>query len=374
VGGSSIKGKNDLKRQLLQLFSLLLVCLASCQPALSQPVFTPSAKTTTTPIPLPLDLRVKTAALPGVIWSFDMNPLDSTIAFATSKGVLLYDMDTFEYLRTLDEGKNTFSLAWSQDGKRLAVGVINEYQDHGEAGLVIWDTTEWKIIPLPKFQIDLTNERILDIAWQPDSRRLALSTDFKGVFVLDAETGKVLSQQAEFAASVTDIDWSPDGSRLIANNDMAYGIRRWVAAENDPVRLFDQRAGNAMHLAWSPDGSRIVSGHSNGVVCFWTAATNRCDGLIQAHRSGVFGLDWSPDGKMLATSGGVIRLWDTQTGELLTSFGEDPEIIYTQLQWLPASNLLVTLQTNLEDQEITSVRIWDPSSGVPINEIRGGKR
>jgi hypothetical protein len=39
------------------------------------------------------------------------SPDAATIAFATSKGLELYDLKTFAHLRTLDAGENVYSLA-----------------------------------------------------------------------------------------------------------------------------------------------------------------------------------------------------------------------------------------------------------------------
>ena len=82
-----------------------------------------------------------------------------------------------------------------------------------------------------------------------------------------------------------------------------------------------QSVGSFLQIAWSPDGKRIASGNFEGKVCFWTAATNKCDGLIKAHQNAVFSLVWSADGDQLATGGGIIRIWDTKTGKLVKSFG-----------------------------------------------------
>ena len=155
---------------------------------------------------------------------------------------------------------------------------------------------------------------------------------------------------------------------------MAYSLRRWKVSDDAAVRLFDQRASSSMEVAWTPDGKRIVSGHVNGVVCFWTVATNKCDGFIQAHRSAVFSMALSPDGLKLATGGGVIRIWDTANGKLLTAFGEDSKIIYNHLEWAPDDQSVISMQTNMDDPEITTIRLWNVSTGIPSIQFQGGKR
>ena len=287
----------------------------------------------------------------------------------------MYDFNNYDYLRTVEENKNVYSLAWSPDGKQLAASVtcsIDEF--HGEVILKIWDTATWKVVSQLAFDEDLINERILDIAWSPDGTKLAVSTDVHGVMVLDLNSSKIISHQTEFAGSVQEISWSPDGSRLVSTGEMAYSLRRWKVSDDESVRLYDQRVSNPLHVAWSPDGERLASGHMLGAVCLWTVATNKCNGFIQAHRSAVFSLAWSPDSQKLATGGGVIRIWNTQTGKLIIAFGENEEYIYTHLVWVSDESPIISLESALEDAGDTRVRFWNIDTGAPLVEFRGGER
>ena len=354
---------------------LVILVATACQPAPTQPVFTPSADATATSIPLTSTKPKTVATLLGVIWSFDVSPDLNAIAFATSKGLAVYDINTYAHLQTLEKNENVYSLAWSPDGKQLAASVIRGVDEtHGEVILKIWNTFTWKVASQPTFGEDLINERILDIAWSPDGAKLAISTDIHGVMVLDLNSGEIISHQTEFASSVQEISWSPDGSRLVSTGEMAYSLRRWKVSDDETVRLYDQRISNPWHVAWSPDGERIASGHVLGTVCLWTVATNKCDGFIQAHRSAVFSLAWSPDSQKLATGGGVIRIWDTQTGKLITAFGENEEYIYTHLAWASVERPIISLEFALENPGDTRVRFWNIDTGMPLVEFQGGER
>jgi WD40 repeat protein len=375
----------NLKTTSYLSIALILISLTACQPAKPsepQPVFTPSTtEATATPLPYPSTTPRVAATLPNRIQSFDISPDLSTIALATTGGVVLYDFKTLKYLRTLNERQNAFRVAWSPDGSKLAVGgaldfgtpfyVGGDSSNSAKAHLTVWGTSSWNIVFEPDFGEDMVNQRIIDVAWSPDNRSLAFSTDLDGVSVLDTQTGQRLSHQTDFAGSVVDISWPPDGSRLVSTSDMAYSVRRWKVSNDQAVRLFDPRVSNPMQVAWSPDGKRVASGHAYGGVCIWTAATNKCDGYIQAHRTAVFSLVWSPDGEKLATGGGVIRIWDMQTGKLLTAFGENDKVVYAHIAWPSNVAPLVALETGLDDQSKTAVRYWDISTGTSSVEIIG---
>jgi WD40 repeat protein len=295
--------------------------------------------------------------------------------------VRLYDLRTYKLIHSLSNGLPNSRVAWSPDGTRLAVGGSKDYgkpfftggdsTNSSKAHIAIYDTSTWKTVFEPAFGDEMVNQFIWDLAWSPEGKSLAFSSDVGGVQVIDAQTGALISRQGSFAGTVTDISWSADGTRLLADNDLAYGIRRWRLSDDEWVRLFDQRAGNAMAVAWSPDGTRIASGHSGGGVCFWSAATNQCLGYLRAHQSATFSLAWSPDGQRLLTGGGVLRTWDTTTGALLRSFGEVQGAYYPQVEWPAAGGPLFSLEASFEQPGQTLLRAWDAQTGALKAELRG---
>lgn len=352
------------------IITLAIIVLAACQPAETQPVFT-STYSTETPIPLPATESRIAATFSGRIRSFDISPDEKTIALATSQGILLYDLKTYKNIHVLNKSGNGFSVAWSPDGTKLAVENLSMVSaENGKAHLVVWDTATWKVIFEPRVRND-TFTYPGAIAWSPNSELLATSDHDRGLVVFDIKTEKMISQQKDFLTSPYDISWSPDGSRIVATGDLGYGFRRWRVDTDQAVRLYDKRVPTfASQLAWSPDGKRIASIHADGVLCFWTAATNHCDGFIKAHHNGGFSLAWSPAGDQLATGGGIIRIWDAHNGNQVLSFGLNTGSIYSYLQWIP-DEILASLETGHADEALTIVRFWDVETGKVLFEFRG---
>ena len=369
-----------MKIRLFLIVLLLSVWASACESTGSQPVFSRDTMPKATAIPMQANPRV-VATLASRLISFDVSPDGNVIALATSSGALLYDLHTYRFLRSLNNGELTTSVAWSADGSKLAVGGAKDYgtpffvggdsNNSNKAHLTVWDTSTWKIIFEPGFGNEMVNQSFRDLAWSPNGHLLAFSLDLGGVQVLDTQTGQLVSRQGDFAATVTDISWSPDGSRLVANNDLAYGIRRWRVSDDQWVRLFDPRASSSNTVAWSPDGKRIASGHYLGTVCLWTAATNKCDGFIQAHLERTVSLAWSPGSSKLATGGSVIRIWNASTGKLIKAFGQESNFIYDRIEWPAPSGPLVSLESDLANAGATILRLWDISSGAIIAEFRG---
>jgi len=348
---------------------LALTLLSACQPAGTQPVFN-STYGTATPIPFTNTKPKIVATLPGRIRSFSVSPDRKIIAFATSQGVVLYDLQSYKHLQTLNEAESVYLVNWSPDGKKLAAGsLVMQNSTSGKPHLAVWDTSAWHVIFEQMGDSDELDAINGDIAWSPNSQSLATNMNWTGVLVYDIQSGKVISRQGTL--SPHSISWSPDGSRLVATGDLASGIRRWKVSTDESVRLFDRRIGGFTQIAWSPDGKRIASGNFEGKVCLWTVATNHCDGLIKAHQDAVFSLAWSSDGNQLATGGGIVRIWNTSTGQLVKSFGLNTVSIYTHLEWLGINQPLVSSETGYEDTASNIVRFWDAETGKVLFEFHG---
>src|SRR5262245_54859803 len=98
--------------------------------------------------------------------------------------------------------------------------------------------------------------------------------------------------------------WSADGMQL-DRYFLSYLETLWcfgpgaglLASGNDDLLLWDVQGGQLIHrieqlswvtaIAFSPDGKTLASGHDDGSVRFWDAATQKFRGQIQAHPKAV---------------------------------------------------------------------------------------
>ncbi len=215
-------------------------------------------------------------------------------------------------------GGTIFAAALSPDGKTLVAGGF-DYQNGKEWFLQRWETTTGReLAPLP-----IPKGGIRSIAWSPDGKLLAIGGESRKpapIALLDAATGKVLVT-IPFPGStiVRTVAFSPDSRTLAASGG-------WTGSVFDSTtRLFDTATGaerrkldgQAIGLHFTDDGATLV-GAVGGTIRRWDVATGRS--LVpEGGDSSVDQVAATPDGRRLVTRGGDgdAHIWDARTGEHL---------------------------------------------------------
>jgi WD40 repeat protein len=270
------------------------------------------------------------------------------------------------------------------------------------------------------------DHHVSNIDHSPDGRHLAIGLYDGRMLIWDLVRNKQIASLGSETECFAACRYSPDGKTLIGINHFGQGtLRRWDTRsyeEQTPLRFPDPAKGGLRNLAISPDGRLVAAfaqwnaegadtsqaavitwdagsgdvlwtqsagwglGHM-GVVCFSADSTKLFvgtrKGQIQRydsftgeteadwpayHRSGVTALVASADGKVLASGSGFrtgdIKLWDTDTGRLITTLAGHAGWI----TWLEFSRDGKTLYSASIDQ---TARIWDLRDDRCLSVLRG---
>ncbi len=197
--------------------------------------------------------------------------------------------------RILPADRTVFAVAVSSDGSRTAAiggdGVIRLWEREGA---------------LPWLIRDHPSETI-GIAFAPDGASVATSSGDGMVRVTDLATrqGQIIST-SEFA--VAEVSYSTDGRRLAATT-MGNQITVWNAIDRRSITL---ELGESLSTSrFTPDGNTLIA-TSDGLIRIWNLETGSARTLTQP---GASVMDLSPDGRSLVVGGnGSLVVWDLAGG------------------------------------------------------------
>ncbi|MBC8140016.1 MAG: PQQ-binding-like beta-propeller repeat protein [Armatimonadetes bacterium] len=168
------------------------------------------------------------------------------------------------------------------------------------------------------------------VAFSPDGKRLAVG-GYKRVSVYDTESGKRVLQFVAGADAVRALAWSPDGKRIAAGSGVpAMGGTVIVvdAATGKPTRTLDKHADTVESLAFS--GNTILSAADDETVAIDDLATGKTVGTLREHVGRclsvvVPGKTSADDGGAIFVTGGadnMVKVWDADKRRVVVNFDQ----------------------------------------------------
>lgn len=158
-------------------------------------------------------------------------------------------------------GSNISSAAWNQDGSLVATGSRS-------GPLRIWR------ISRDAGGIEVSEERSLasasgvrSLAWSPDGRRIAVS-DGRSLRILDALSGQEIAEIPILNAQLSTLAWSGDGNFVVATSSQGMSI--WQAETAELLSRIPPANGNFASAVWRQN--RILTAGSDGSIIEWDAS------------------------------------------------------------------------------------------------------
>src|SRR6266702_3650208 len=114
-------------------------------------------------------------------------------------------------------------------------------------------------IPLgTTFLTSQSDSSVFSVAWSPDGKRLALGYADGSGQIRNATTSGILYTVQSHMGHVWAVAWSPDGKRL-ASAGSDHIVQVWDATSGERIFTYRGHSGTVEAVSWSPDGKRITS-------------------------------------------------------------------------------------------------------------------
>jgi len=246
--------------------------------------------------------------------SVAIHPNGQIIASSSlDKTIKLWNLSTGQLLHTLTAHSSAvISVTFSPDGKTLASASNMEFQD---GTIKLWDVETGTL--KQTLGAGLLNFRTSCLAFSPDGQTLATghigTTPIWAIINLwNLNAGQIKNTLRGHGWEVESIAFSKDGRLLISGGlDGAIKIWNWHKEEllhtlNRPspsdfmasiASWLDSSVGMIWSVAISPDSQIVASGGSNQPIQLWSAKTGNLLGTFTEHSDRIYSLAFSPDGE-----------------------------------------------------------------------------
>ncbi len=295
-------------------------------------------------------------------------------------GVKLWDLTAEQpkELYTLSpNAADATSLAFSDDGKTLAVGASNAVQfwdvSHKEPSLPFTDDAAMIFAPDQKFWLALSPGGMVT-RYNTDSfsdTRVWTLTPF----------GNPLAKRDVTNPGNKNIPvaLAPGGNLLATRRGEE--LKLWDISSGEPKLQATLKGGVQGEIAFSPDGKTVATASSVEIVEWWSTDKDQSRPVQPIRElSSIKAMAFSPDGKILAVGGGngrantgLVTLWDAQTHQQLATQieggHEGVEVDVTSLAFSPTDNHILAVGGTDK-----TVELWDVSSGTLITHPLEGHK
>lgn len=176
--------------------------------------------------------------------------------------------------------------------------------------------------------------------YSPDGKSIATS-DFRGdIYIWDAITlEQKMAIRCETDFEVSAVRWSPNSRQIASCSLPTQCVHIWDATSGriEKKLPFPEPSQTSHRVEWSPNGHYLALVTNHPTIYIWNVKTG--EEMTRLNNVGLKrAFCWSPDSKQIVT-GGPLRVWDIQTGQLVV---EGPDSAESSIAWRPGFNQVLS--------------------------------
>lgn len=302
-----------------------------------------------------------------------------------------------ERVFTLEQRSSVFALTFSPDNTMLASGGCEVEQNKVVGQIQLWDVETGQ----PRYSWP-SKESVSALAFSPDGSVLAsggggmVFPNPRGVIQLwDARNGQLKLTLTGHKKGIKELLFSPDGGLLASSAEYDKEVRLWNTQAGILQRTlsFDQSSTINFSLAWSPqtpsrrylmvaatgyhegEWDNDIRKPGTGTVELWNIETGQLQRTLPLEKSYVWKMALAPDARIAAGEGGsaldrIVRLWDAQTGQVLSAVAVPEGEFTMSLLFSPDSTISISANSYKSPASGLwkwRVRFWDVKTGELLN-------
>jgi WD40 repeat protein len=205
----------------------------------------------------------------------------------------------------------------------------------------------------------------LETLWtfSPDAVWLASASD--DLILWETATGQLLDRFPQ-ASWVTAVTFSADRSLIATGHDDG-SVRVWDAASRHAVAELPRHGGPVSALAFHPGNQLLASAGEDLLIQLWDLATKQVRTTLRGHTDRIPAMAWHPDGRILVSAGWdtTARVWDTQTAEPMVLLNSHAEQVVA-LAMSPDGKLLACADSD------NAIHVWNDLTGAKTLKVLSG--
>jgi WD40 repeat protein/tRNA A-37 threonylcarbamoyl transferase component Bud32 len=305
-----------------------------------------------------------------LITSLAIRPGSALLASAGEDGTIkLWDLRTGKPPVLLNrKGSYVTSIAFSADGKYLAAGA-------GDQTVRVWDPASGSVLHSHRGHMG----PVLAVQFSPSEALLASAGEDGRVCLWDPSGGVLVKRLTGHQGQVTSLAFRPDGKVLASGGGRGRGngeVRSWSMTTRQEIRPRYSHADKVLSLAFS-NRDRLAVGGRGGLVRVWDTETGSEAFSFQGDTQNVFALAFQPGAPHLATAGhaGTIRVWNTvgSQGEtrLEAPAREGRRARIRCISFSADGRFLAAGGGQTGRDRFGEVQIWDPAAGKLLKVLTG---